>query len=130
MIVVDASAVCAILLREDEAPDISTVLYESSGVLIGPIQIWEAAVAVELRLGPSGLQQVESFLGRARVDVATIDAGTTAVAFSAWRRFGKGRHPARLNLGDCFAYALAKSRNLPLLYKGRDFGLTDLKSAL
>lgn len=130
MIVVDASAVCAILLEEEEARHISTALYESNGALIGPIQVWEASVAVELRLGPFGLQQVESFLGRARVDVAAIDAGTTALAFSAWRRFGKGRHPARLNLGDCFAYALAKSRNLPLLYKGQDFGLTDLKRAL
>ena len=130
MIVVDASAICAILLDEDDAASIADTLSNVNGAFVSPLQVWEASVAVEGRLAVFGLRQVELFLSRARVDVAVVDLATTVVAFSAWQRFGKGRHPARLNMGDCFAYALAKTRDLPLLYKGGDFALTDVKRAL
>lgn len=130
MIVVDASAVCAILLDEPEKDELAAALARLAPGFISPVQTWEAAVTVTGRRGGDGMSDVENFLARTDLSVRAIDMNTARLAFSAWRSFGKGRHPARLNLGDCFAYALAKSRNLPLLYKGEDFRLTDLKSAL
>src|SRR5947208_2447438 len=83
---------------------------------VSPLSWWEAVVVVEGRLG-EGPARVRRLLADADLSLAPVGAAETTLAFEAWRRFGKGRHDARLNLGDCFAYALAKSRDLPLLYK-------------
>lgn len=130
MIVVDASALCAVLLGEDDAQACEDLLVAAVGALISPVQAWEAAVAISTRLGPDGESMVELALGRLGIEIAPIGAAESALAFDAWRRYGKGRHPAGLNLGDCFAYALARSRDLPLLYKGVDFSKTDARAAV
>ena len=131
MIAVDASAICAIAFGEPERDDIIAVLEAADGVLVSPVNRWEAFVSVQRRRpGVAGERIVENILTRAGIVVAEIGVAEAATAFEAWRAFGKGRHPAALNLGDCFAYALAKSRDLPLLYKGNDFPKTDVRSAL
>jgi ribonuclease VapC len=124
---VDASALCAILLDEDDAEKISRSL--ESATLTSPLAIYETALAVT-RVRAGSLVQAESevrkLLSRANVAVVPIESDTVPLALNAHERYGKGRHPARLNLGDCFAYAMAKQHDLPLLYTGDDFLHTDL----
>ena len=128
--IVDASAICAILLKEAEGAVMAKALAANPDSLIGPIQVWEANVALSRRLQGDQSSLVDDLIQRASLSVVTIGPDEAKLAFEAWLRFGKGRHPAGLNLGGCFAYALAKSRGLPLLYKGDDFSQTDVRSAL
>ena len=93
----------------------------STGTLI------EAAIVVEARLGEAGGREFDLWLQRAGVEQVPVDAEQADLARRAWRRFGKGRHPAGINYGDCFAYALAASRDEPLLFKGDDFAKTDVR---
>ena len=130
MIVVDASAVCAVLLDEPEKPAMVRALRDSAFSLISPVNLWEAGVSIQKWRVDNGEAVMRNFLADAGVSVAQIGGVEAGLAFEAWRTFGKGRHPAQLNLGDCFAYALAKSRDLPLLFKGGDFAMTDIRSAL
>jgi len=125
--VVDASALIAILRSEPEQDAYSLALSRAPTRRISPVNWHEVAVVMERT---NDFQIFESVLVRLRVSVASIDEAQARLAHLAWRRFGKGRHPARLNLGDCFAYALAKQTGEPLLFKGRDFGLTDVKAAV
>ncbi|HYD43701.1 MAG TPA: type II toxin-antitoxin system VapC family toxin [Phenylobacterium sp.] len=129
MIVVDASAVCAIALREAEREAFIDAVSGAGGGLISPHGVWEAKVSIA-RHSQIPILFADSLLAELAVSLVPVDQAQTDLAFDAWRRYGKGRHPARLNLGDCFAYALAKSRSLPLLYKGDDFAKTDVASAL
>ena len=129
MIVIDASAICAIVLGEPERESFTAAIIESQRALVAPIQVWEAAVTITQRTALDGLGEVDRLRARLAVEIATLGESETRLAFNAWRTFGKGRHPAQLNLGDCFAYALAKSRDLPLLFKGADFAMTDIRSA-
>ncbi len=128
--IVDASAVCAIAFGEPEREIFVAALKGRRLSLIAPVQVWEAAVSVSNRLSIDGISQVDRLLTTLGVEVAAIGHAETFAAFDAWRRFGRGRHPAGLNLGDCFAYALAKTRDLPLLYKGEDFAKTDIRAVL
>ena len=131
MIVVDASAICAIIFDEPERAQFLAVLREADSALVSPVNRWEAAVSIQhCRPDVAADRVVQDILARAGIAVADIGADEAGVAFHAWRTFGKGRHPAGLNLGDCFAYALASTRNLPLLFKGDDFPKTDVRSAL
>lgn len=127
--IVDASALCAILFREPERERFIDVIGRASTLFISPIQFWEVSVAVEQRRD-GGFAATEQLVVQSRIGVASIGGREATLAFDAWSRFGKGRHPAGLNLGDCFAYALAKSRDMPLLYKGDDFARTDITSIL
>ena len=131
MIAVDASAICAIAFNESDRDGFLVALRAADGALVSPVNKWEATVSIQIRR-PDVLAErvVHDILTRAGVEVAEIGATEAGLAFEAWRNFGKGHHPARLNLGDCFAYALAKSRGLPLLYKGDDFAKTDVRPAL
>jgi ribonuclease VapC len=90
----------------------------------------EAAIVVETRRGPAGAEKLDQFLKSARVQVAPVTEEQAVIARLAFRVYGKGRHPAALNFGDCFAYALAQSTSEPLLFKGGDFAQTDVKKAL
>ena len=105
-------------------------LRDSSLSLISPVNLWEAGVSLQQRQVADGERVMRAFLADAGVSVAEIGGVEAGLAFEAWRRFGKGQHPARLNLGDCFAYALARSRDLPLLFKGEDFAMTDIRPVL
>ncbi|EDX79964.1 MAG: type II toxin-antitoxin system VapC family toxin [Alphaproteobacteria bacterium] len=128
MIVVDASALVAILAGEPEADAFIKLLVETPS-LLSPLGFWETTVAARRVLGPDGQQSLLALMDALRIEITAAGGETARIAVEAETRFGK-RTPARLNLGDCFAYALAKERNLPLLYKGDDFSRTDIEPAL
>lgn len=87
-------------------------------------------MVVEARLGPAGQAQLVALLDRARIEIRPVDECLAQTAINGWRRFGKGRHPAALNYGDCFSYALAIELDEPLLFVGDDFSQTDVEPAL
>ena len=128
MIVTDASALVAILLEEDEATVFAEALADHD-VLLSPVGYWEACVRMRNIYGEEGVRRLDLLLHSSGVRMEPITASTARLASEAERRFGK-RTSARLNLGDCFAYALAQERSAPLLYKGDDFSETDVVSAL
>jgi ribonuclease VapC len=94
------------------------------------ISFVEASFVLLGRKGEAGIADLTRFIGCARIESVPVDADQAEAAVDAFRRFGKGRHPARHNIGDCFAYALSKVTGEPLLYKGGDFALTDITAAL
>lgn len=126
---VDASALVAIVLGEPEAAGFYDALLLAGGGVISPVNLWEAAVRVRTRKMESGLIALRGLLAELRIRVAPITEDQAWAAVSASARYGRGT-PADLNLGDCFAYVLAQSEGLALLYKGADFSRTDVRSAL
>jgi ribonuclease VapC len=128
VIVVDSSVFIAILDREPEAARFADALGRAEGRAMSAGNYLECAIVAGRRL--QGRADLDDWLTHRRVDVRPIDLDLARMAADAFARFGKGRHPARLKYGDCFAYALAKSLNAPLLYKGDDFARTDIASAL
>ena len=129
--IVDASAVLAILMQESEGPIFYTMMAQSTAPLqLSPVNYIEvAAKGLRSRNGPL-LVEFDHLLDTLGVSIATITPEQARIARRAYETYGKGRHPAGLNLGDCFAYALAKARREPLLYKGNDFSQTDIEAAL
>jgi ribonuclease VapC len=125
--VVDASAILAVLKHEPDRLIYAEALGRRTAKRMSPVNWYEGAVKLE-KTGDFALY--ENFIREAEIEIASIDEEIMRLAHQAWQRYGKGRSPAKLNLGDCFAYATAKSLNLPLLYKGNDFAKTDIKSAL
>jgi ribonuclease VapC len=125
--IVDASAILAILKSEPESAIFARALSQAAVKLISPINWHEAAVNMERTDDFIGF---ETFVSRTGIVITPIDETQARLAHQAWRRFGKGRHAARLNLGDCFAYALSKVSGEPLLYKGADFSQTDVAAAV
>lgn len=126
-IVADASAVLAVLMAEPDAADYLSRLAASTGVLMSPVNWWEVQVRMHGAYGDAGIATASEFLSDVGAVVEPITARHAEIAMRAFTRF-RGR-PARLNMGDCFAYALAKAKNAPLLYKGADFSHTDVESA-
>lgn len=127
MIVVDTSAIIAILQRAPAAPALRAAIADANHILISAVSVVEL-VAVSSR--NEGLSDaVREFLNEPYVTVEPVDSGQGFIAADAYRRFGKGRHRAGLNLGDVFSYALARQRRLPLLFQGDDFSRTDIRSA-
>ncbi|MFN3536455.1 MAG: type II toxin-antitoxin system VapC family toxin [Brevundimonas sp.] len=126
--VVDSSALVAILLGEPEADSFAMILGRRGGFM-SAANVFETEVTLLRRVGPDHVSDVRALLADARVDIVPFDGEQARLATLAYERFGKGRHPARLNLMDCAAYALAKSRNTPLLFKGDDFSQTDIEAA-
>ena len=124
--VVDTSALCAVLFDEPEGQEFSRLLATEDRKFLSALTALEVGMVVESRWGPEGTQRLETLLDLACIDVVAIDASLSEVALDGWRRFGKGRHRAGLNLGDCASYALAKVLHQPLLYKGDDFTFTDV----
>ena len=128
---VDASALAAILLNEPDGPALAQALGDApANRITSPIAVFEAALAVN-KTEAQGIERAAAvvlrLLQRAGVAIRPVDETCGALAVSAHARFGKGSgHPARLNIGDCFAYAMARQHRMPLLYKGDDFALTDL----
>ena len=120
----------AILLREPEAARFGAALSETPRAAISAATLVELTMVAEGRAGPPVRPVLDALLAESGVEVVPFTAEHAALATDGWRRFGRGRHPAALNLGDCFAYALSKARDEPLLYKGDDFSQTDVKAAL
>jgi ribonuclease VapC len=130
---VDASAIVAILTREPEADALADVLENSRAAITSPIAIFEAVLGI-CRKRHASIEEVEhdvgEFLEVAGVRTAPIIDKEAHTALAAFSRYGKGRgHPAQLNRGDCFAYAMAKNRRTVLLFKGEDFDKTDIRAA-
>lgn len=129
---VDASALTAILADEPELSYLVARLEKAETRETSPLAVWETAVAVSRILSipvPDARRAVSNYLENAGITVVAIPPGAADIALDAFHRFGKGRHPAGLNMGDCFSYATARQLGLPLLYKGDDFTLTDIERA-
>ena len=129
MIAIDASALVAILADEPERASFLLTLGQASSVSVSPVGYWEAAVNMKRHRGQSGVNDLDRMLVLFDVKQPPITGVTSSIAFAAHIQYGRGT-PAKLNLGDCFAYALAKELKAPLLYKGDDFGRTDIQAAL
>src|SRR5215470_4172714 len=128
--VIDTSAIIAVLLSEENAPRITQTIETGSPRLFSAANLLEASIIIDSRKGEAGGRELDLLIYRAGIEIVPVDQDQAEIARIAWRRFGKGRHPAALNYGDCLAHALAKSRRLPLLYLGNDFSQTDVESVL
>ena len=129
--IVDASAIVAIATQEEDAERFHEALEAHDGPkFMSPVNAWEIATRLNLMGDDDAARHVARLLRFYGVVIAPVGDGEYAHAVEAQRNYGKKNHPARLNLGDCFAYALAKTRDEPLLFKGDDFPQTDITSAL
>jgi ribonuclease VapC len=128
---VDASALTAILTDEADARALVARLQKARRRVTSPLAVWETAVAVARHLDltiPDARGAVTTYLDIANIQILAVPPEATDGALDAYDRFGKGRHPAGLNYGDCFAYACARAHRVPLLHKGNDFPLTDIEA--
>jgi ribonuclease VapC len=124
--VIDTSALIALLLNEEDAGRLAQAIEGDSLRLLSAANLVETSIVIESRKGEAGGRELDLLLYRAAIEIVPVDHDQAEIARIAWRRFGKGRHPAGLNYGDCFAYALAKSRRQSLLFQGDDFSRTDI----
>lgn len=124
--VIDTSAVIGALLREPESSRIVTALAVATSPLVSAVTVVELGIVAEARAGTQGGTEAAGLLRAADASVVPVDAALAAMAIDGWRRYGKGNHPAALNLGDCFTYALAYHTGLPVLCLGDDFARTDI----
>jgi ribonuclease VapC len=127
--VIDSSALLAVLLQEPAAQRISDAIEAADVRLMSVANALEAAMVIEARSGIPGARDLDRLLLDGRVEIVPVTREHFDLARAAWRRYGKGRHPARLNICDCLAYALAKATGEPLLFVGDDFAKTDLTAA-
>ena len=129
--ILDTSAVVAILRNEPDAAAFARAVAEASERRLSAVNFVEAAVVIDGSRDPIASRRFDEFMREASIAIETVTEAQARIAREAYRDFGKGSgHPARLNFGDCFAYALAKALREPLLYKGGDFARTDVASAL
>lgn len=124
--VVDTSALIALLAMEPEAARLAQALDSDVTRLVSAATIVEAGIVIEARFGEAGGRELDLLIAKAGISVEAVTPEQSDVARAAWRRYGKGRHSAALNFGDCFSYALAKITGEPLLFKGDDFMHTDI----
>ena len=124
--VIDTSAVLALLFNEPEADGIEVAIDEDPVRLMSAASGLEAAIVVEARLGAAGGREFDLLLHKARINVVPVTDEQLEVGRAAWRRFGRGHHEASLNFGDCLSYALSAISGEPLLFKGDDFAKTDI----
>jgi ribonuclease VapC len=129
---VDSSVIVAILAQEDDASDFADILAQSDRLVTSPVVILEATMRLSTLLGlpPNEIaMSIDQLINELSMDVVPITQEMGKIAIIAFDKFGKGRHPARLNFGDCLSYAVAKNIGVPLLFKGNDFSLTDIERA-
>jgi ribonuclease VapC len=127
--VIDTSAIVAIFFNEPDAAHYRERIAGDPIRLLSAATFLETAMVIEGRFGEAGGAEFDLWLHKAEVEIVAVTAEHTDQARRAWRRYGKGRHPAALNYGDCFSYALAVLTGEPLLFKGRDFSQTDIEAA-
>ena len=127
--IIDSSAILAILFEEPDAERFEDAIADAWPRRMSAVALLEAAMVVEGRGGAGAGDALDALLKRAKIKLEPVTHEHVDVARQAWRRFGKGNHPAALNFGDCFAYALAEVTGEPLLFKGEDFALTDVEAA-
>ncbi len=128
--VIDTSAILAILGDEPERRAFNEAIESADPRLMSAASFAGTSMVIETRRGYEGLRDFDLFMAKAGIELAPVDADQAHIARQAFREFGKGRHPAGLNFGDCFSYALARAEGLPLLFKGNDFARTDIEPAL
>jgi ribonuclease VapC len=127
MIVVDTSALVAILTREPDHQQCLNLIDAAERRLVSAVTVYEAGIVMLARAGAGGLDDLNDLLQAISAEIVPFDGAQAAAALAAYARYGKGFDPkARLNLGDCASYALAKGLNAPLLFKGTDFAATDI----
>ena len=124
--VIDTSAVVAILRMEREAARLAEAIEADANRLISAATLVETGLVIESRYGAAGGRELDVLVAKAGLSIEPVTAEQADVAREAWRRYGKGRHSAALNFGDCFSYALARTTGEPLLFKGDDFTQTDV----
>ena len=124
--VIDTSAVIAILQQEDEAQQFAELIASDRYRLMSAVSYLESAIVIGSRYGPTGQAQLEALLGNHAISIIAFTPAQAKAAKTAYFAYGKGHHPARLNMGDCCSYALAKTTGEPLLFKGDDFSQTDI----
>jgi ribonuclease VapC len=124
--VVDTSALIALLNMEPESARLAVALESDVTRLVSAATVVEAGLVIESRFGPVGGRELDLLIAKAGLSIEPVTADQADVARECWRRYGKGRHSAGLNFGDCFSYALAKVTGEPLLFKGDDFTHTDI----
>jgi ribonuclease VapC len=127
--VIDSSALVAILLDEPDAEALAGAIARDPRRMVSAFSLLEASVVLDNRKGAEAVAELEMLLADLDVAVVELTAAQSRTAREAYRRFGKGRHPAGLNLGDCCAYALALTLGEPLLFKGDDFPHTDVPAS-
>ena len=125
--VIDSSALIAILCDEPERYSFNRKIEADSRRLISTASVLETSIVLENRYGEEAYRELDFFLLKAAIEIRPFDAEQLEIARRAYRQYGKGRHPASLNYGDCFSYALAKQTGEPLLFKGNDFSQTDIE---
>jgi ribonuclease VapC len=126
--VIDTSAMVAIALNEPDAADLEERIADDPVRLISAATVLEATIVIETRLGDAGGREFDFWLLKVGAEVVPVDAEQADAARRVWRRYGKGRHAAALNYGDCFSYALAQTRGELLMFKGEDFAKTDINA--
>lgn len=126
--IVDTSALLAVLFAEDDAARIIEALYSASDVRVSAASYFESAILIDRDRDPIASRRLDEFLEESQVVIEPVTHEQARIAREAYADFGRGSgHPAKLNFGDCFAYALAKFRNEPLLFKGGNFKFTDVR---
>lgn len=128
--VIDTSALIAILLGEPEAKAFSKAIANAPKRLVSAFSALETSIVIESKKGEPGGRELDLLLHKARIEIVPTTEEQFELARRAWRDFGKGHHPAGLNIGDCCSYALSKYSGEPLLFKGDDFSKTDVQCAL
>ena len=127
--IIDTSALVAILDQEPEAARIARALAADPERMLSAANLVEAGIVMQARRGDDGARDLDLLLARLKVEIVPFTARQADIARKAFRRYGRGRHDAKLNFGDCLAYALAKDTSAPLLFKGGDFAQTDVMVA-
>jgi ribonuclease VapC len=130
LIVIDTSAFVAIILSEPDARRYADAMIDAEGCSASVLTLFETRIVLRHRASDTAVERLSRLITESRVQAVSFDEQQSLLAFEAYRRWGKGNHPAGLNLGDCAAYALAKSLDAPLLFKGTDFAKTDVRRAL
>jgi ribonuclease VapC len=128
--VIDTSALVAILQDEPERRAFNEAIEASDARCVSTASWLETSIILESRFGAEGLRDLDLLISKGSIDLVPVDLDQAQIARLAFSRFGKGRHPASLNFGDCFSYALATALGEPLLFKGGDFALTDVAAAI
>ncbi|MEM5787540.1 MAG: type II toxin-antitoxin system VapC family toxin [Syntrophobacteraceae bacterium] len=126
--IIDTSALVAILLGEPEAESFALAIAGDPRRFISAFTALETGIVIEAKKGEPGGRELDLLLHQARIEIVPLTAEQLEIARTAWRKYGKGRHPAGLNIGDCCSYALAECAGEPLLFKGNDFSQTDIKT--
>jgi ribonuclease VapC len=127
--IIDTSAIIAILFNEDDAKIYADAITRADSCKVSAATFVEAGIVVESQTKNSGSRQLDAFFRRAAITIEPVTEEHAHIARQAFTDYGKGRHPAGLNYGDCFSYALSKATGEPLLFKGKDFAKTDLAAA-